>query len=167
MKFVLSEQEKKEFQEKILYDRKAVNKKEIDDRHWELFWIWFHSGDFSVGSNMEELLNNYFTDLFDSKPLEISHEDFLKELADLYSEHRIDVSEIIGVHLDGRLPKNWKTQREHRFITFMIPKSLTKLDIELECQYDTLTGHLEVFKCTEDPDTKEEWICLDGVKYAD
>jgi len=168
MKFKLSEQEKKEFQTLALDFTKplSTSSKKITSQHWNLFWMWLDSGSFPVTSCLEILVNNYFHDLLDPKPLKLSHLEFLNQLADVYSEHRSDVVDIIQGHLEGNLPRDWETWREHRFITFMIPLGTMVFEDELKCQYDTLTVHLEVVSCLND-EQQEQWLQLDGIKYED
>ena len=166
MKFKLSEQEQKDFEKVITKHTKFINDKRITDQHWELFWTWIRTGDFPVMTNMEELVSDYFNELLSPEPLKLSNYEFLSQLSELYSEHRSDVTEMVEHHLKGNLPRDWKTWRERRFITFMIPTGTMVVGDELKCEYDTLTGSLEVVTCLNDKQ-EEQWEILDGLEYRD
>jgi len=158
MKFKLNYGDLKNFKKSSQYGS-------FPDPQWLRFWKWIDEEEFPVNESLTTLADEYFNKIEPKRIMHLSDKEFIKQLGDLYAEHRSDIAEIIVVHEANKLPTDWKTWREHRFTTFMIPLKLTNnLDHPLECQYDTLTGHLEVH--VDFPDN-DNWIPLDGVKYED
>ncbi len=158
MKFKLSYGDLKNFKKSSQYGS-------FPDPQWLRFWEWIDKEEFPVNESLTTLSEEYFSKMEPKRIMHLSDKEFIKQLGNLYTEHRSDIVEIITAHEQNKLPADWKTYREYRFITFMIPKKIRELNFgDLECQYDTLTGHLEV-------ETKLQfdsgWKTLDGVKYED
>lgn len=166
MKFVLSNKEKESFTEKVNYDLKQCNKKVPHPAHWDLFWAWLKDGEFETNASLQYVTEMYFEELFTPGYLNLSANDFLNQMCELYVEHRTDVAEIIADYLHNSLPKDWKTYREHRFAHFEIPARYSYSGEPIPCLYDTLTTQLEV-DMPDPADPSEEYIILDGVKYCD